>query len=155
MIDVFEKRKHEIDINMLSENLGVPVVAVNSKAERGKDELAKTVSRIAGTSPRVPYELNGETTDRDNSRIFARYGFISSAVQESVRHNDKIEHRVSERIDRVLTHKVFGLAILVLILLTVFQAIFSWATLPMDLLESGFGTLGDGVRTLLPAGILA
>ena len=155
MIDVFEKRKHQIDIGKLSKNLGVPVVAVNSKAERGKDELADTVSRIAGTTPRLPYELNGESVTGDHSRIFARYGFISNAVQESVRHNDKIEHRVSERIDRVLTHKVFGLAILVLILLTVFQAIFSWATLPMYLLESGFGALGDGVRTLLPAGILA
>ena len=155
MIDVFEKRKHEIDIGKLSKNLGVPVVAVNSKAERGKHELAETVSGIAGTTPRLPYELNGESEDGHNSRIFARYGFISNAVQESVRHNDKIEHRVSERIDRVLTHKVFGLAILVLILLTVFQAIFSWATLPMDLLESGFGALGDGVRSLLPEGILA
>jgi ferrous iron transport protein B len=155
MIDVFEKRKHEIDIDKLSETLGVPVIAVNSKAERGKDELAETVTRIAGTAPLRPYALNGESTDGDNSRIFARYGFISNAVQESVRHNDKIEHRVSERIDRILTHKVFGLAILVLILLTVFQAIFSWATLPMDLLESGFGALGDGVRTLLPEGILA
>jgi len=62
---------------------------------------------------------------------------------------------VSEKIDRVLTHKVFGLAILVIILLTVFQAIFSWATLPMDLLDKGFGELGDVVRASLPAGILA
>ena len=155
MIDVFEKRKHEIDISKLSETLGVPVIAVNSKAERGKDELAQTVSRIAGTTAKLPYELNGESADGDNARIFARYGFISNAVQESVRHNDKIEHRVSERIDRILTHKVFGLAILVLILLTVFQAIFSWATLPMDLLESGFGALGDGARAILPEGILA
>jgi ferrous iron transport protein B len=51
-------------------------------------------------------------------------------------------------------HKVFGLAILVLILLTVFQAIFSWATLPMDLLDKGFGALGDGVRASMPPGIL-
>jgi ferrous iron transport protein B len=45
--------------------------------------------------------------------------------------------------------------ILIAVLLTVFQAIFSWATLPMDLLEQGFGALGDGVRSVLPAGILA
>ena len=155
MIDVFEKRKHEIDISKLSATLGVPVIAVNSKAERGKAELADTVARLADTAPLLPYQLNGDGADGDNARIFARYGFISNAVQESVRHNDKIEHRVSERIDRVLTHRVFGLAILIVILLTVFQAIFSWATLPMDLLESGFGALGDGVRTVLPEGILA
>ena len=155
MIDVFEKRKHEIDIEKLSASLGAPVIAVNAKADRGKADLAEKVLEVAGTKPSVPYELNGGSPDGENAKIFARYNFISGAVQEAVRHNDKREHRISEKIDRVLTHKVFGLAILVLILLTVFQAIFSWATLPMDLLEQGFGALGDGARTLLPEGVLA
>ncbi len=157
MIDVFEKRKHEIDVEKLSAHLGVPVVPVNSKADRGKSELAEAVAEAgADGRTRVPaYIANGDSADGDNAKIFARYNFISTAVQESVRHNDTREHRISEKIDRVLTHKFFGLAILVLILLTVFQAIFSWATLPMDLLEQGFGALGDGVRGLLPEGILA
>src|SRR4029450_5914878 len=53
MIDVFEKRKHEIDIAKLSANLGVPVVAVNAKAERGKSELVAKVLEIAGTKGKV------------------------------------------------------------------------------------------------------
>ena len=36
----------------------------------------------------------------------------------------------------------------------VFQAIFSWASLPMDLLDQGFGALGDAVRSAMPAGVL-
>jgi ferrous iron transport protein B len=155
MIDLFEKQKHQIDIGHLSENLGVPVVAVNAKGDRGTEELAETVARLVGTEPELPSVLNGHAGDGDNAKIFARYNFISNAVQDSVEHNDKREHRISERIDRVLTHKVFGLVILVAVLLTVFQAIFSWATLPMDLLEQGFGAIGDGVRAVLPAGILA
>ena len=155
MIDVFEKRKHQIDIARLSRSLGVPVIAVNAKSERGKRELAGKVDELVGGTPKIPYDLNGGSPEGENARIFARYKFISSAVQDSVKHNDTREHRVSERIDRILTHKVFGLAILVLILLTVFQAIFSWATLPMDLLDKGFGALGDGVRASLPPGILA
>ena len=122
MIDVFEKRKHEIDIAKLSASLGVPVIAVNAKADRGKRELADTVGELAGSPGKVPHELNGGSPDGENARIFARYNFISNAVQDSVKHNDKREHRVSETIDRVLTHKVFGLAILVLILLSEFQA---------------------------------
>ena len=157
MIDVFEKQKHEIDIQRLSEKLGVPVIAVNAKGDRGKTELAEMVMElVTGTGAREPaFSLNGNSTGGDAAKIFARYNFISNAVQESVRHNDRREHRRSEKIDRILTHKFFGLAILVLILLTVFQAIFSWATLPMDLLEQGFGALGDGVRSFLPEGILA
>ena len=155
MIDVFEKQKHEIDIELLAKNLGVPVVAVNARGDRGIEELERAVRSLVDSRPTAAFHLNGTASDGENAKIFARYNFISTAVQDSVRHNDKREHRLSERIDRVLTHKVFGLAILVLILLTVFQAIFSWATLPMDLLEQGFGAIGEGVRTVLPPGILA
>ncbi|MBV9240414.1 MAG: ferrous iron transport protein B, partial [Acidobacteria bacterium] len=82
------------------------------------------------------------------------YNFISEVVQESVWHNDHAKHRISEKIDRILTHKFFGLLILVGVLLIVFQAIFSWARLPMDLLENGFGALQDLVRSSMPPGIL-
>ena len=75
-------------------------------------------------------------------------------MQESVKHSDLAEHNVSEKIDRVLTHKFFGLIILVAILLLVFQTIFSWATLPMDLLDQGFGALGEFARAAMPAGLL-
>lgn len=155
MIDIFEKQKHIIDIGRLSKLLKVPVIAVNSKGERGKAELAKTVAEIAGAKTNVPHELNGGAPEEVNAKIFARYNFISNAVQESVTHNDKREHQQSEKIDRILTHKFFGLLILVAILLTVFQAIFSWATLPMDLLDQGFGALADTARTAMPEGILA
>src|SRR5688572_9844385 len=82
MIDVFEKRKHEIDVEKLSAHLGVPVVPVNSKAERGKSELAEAVVRAGNHGhPRVPaYAPNGNGSDGDNSKIFARYNFISTAV---------------------------------------------------------------------------
>ena len=155
MIDVFEKQKHEIDVAKLSAMLQAPVVAINAKGGRGRNALADKVLEVADQKPSIPSELNGSAPKSTNEKIFARYNFISDAVQESVRHNDKESHRVSERIDRVLTHKFFGLLILVAVLLTVFQAIFSWATLPMDLLEQGFGTLADAARTVLPEGILA
>src|SRR3954451_5767889 len=43
MIDVFEKQKHEIDIRKLEQQLKVPVVAVNAKTGRGRDEFAEKV----------------------------------------------------------------------------------------------------------------
>ena len=155
MIDAFEKQKHEIDIDRLAKLLGVPVVAVNAKTSRGKDELVERVREAVASKNTIPFELNEDTNGGEHATIFARYNFISNAVQESVTHNDHREHRISDKIDRVLTHKFFGLLILVVILLFVFQAIFSWASLPMDLLEGGFGVLGDFARTHLPEGILA
>lgn len=152
MIDVFEKQQHEINIDKLSESLGVPVVAVNASAGRGLEELSDAIANVLDVSPKPTLSLNG---DGENARIFARYNFISNALQESVIHNDQAAHGLSEKIDRVLTHKFFGLLILIGILLLVFQTIFTWATVPMDLLEQGFGVLGDAVRSGLPQGILS
>ena len=155
MIDVFEKQGHEIDIEMLAVLLKTPVVAVNAKSGRGRLDLAEKIGEVMHTTPQVPYVYN-ETEDEagPHGKIFARYNFISGVVQDSVWHSDHQKHRISEKIDRVLTHRFFGLVILVAILLVVFQTIFSWARLPMDLLVNGFGALGDLARSQLPAGLL-
>jgi ferrous iron transport protein B len=156
MIDVYEKQEHEIDVEMLAALLKCPVVAVNAKTGRGKEALAKKVAEVIGTVPEVPqFEEIEDENPSTHRKIFARYKFIANAVQESTWHSDQKQHNISERIDRVLTHKFFGLVILVAVLLLVFQAIFSWASLPMDLLEKGFGAFGDFVKAEMPPGMLA
>jgi ferrous iron transport protein B len=155
MIDAFEKQKHQIDVEKLSTLLNAPVVPVNAKTGRGRDELSRKIREVVGTKPVVPYTFD-ETDDEagPHGKIFARYNFISHVVQESVLHSDLDKHLRSEKIDRVLTHPFFGLLILVGILLLIFQAIFSWASVPMDLLAQGFNAAADLVRNLLPAGML-
>lgn len=154
MIDVFEKQKHEIDIARLSKKLGVRVVAMDAKTGRGVEDLEREVAAAKGSLPNLKIEFDSDVSDDTNAKIFSRYKFISDAIQDSVRHNDRDAHRVSDKIDRVLTHKFFGLVILVAVLLLIFQTIFTWATVPMDLLDSGFGSLGDIVRSAMPTGVL-
>jgi len=166
MMDTAEKQNLEIDVEKLSRLLQVPVVAVKAKQRIGIGELSKQVLSAANNKklPKLEWisdELSAEEihlslTDNAaaNRPIFARYNFISDVYQEVVKPKDDAENGVSERIDRVLTHKFFGLVILVAILLLVFQTIFSWANLPMDLLEQGFGVLGDFVRANMGEGIL-
>ncbi len=155
MIDVFERQKHQIDVAKLSKLLQTPIVAVNSKTGRGIDELATKLKSVLDTRQAVPYVFDQSADEAGpNGKIFARYKFISNAVQESVVHSDLEQHRVSEKIDKVLTHKFFGLLILIAVLLLVFQTIFSWASLPMDLLDQGFGAAATTVRDYMPPGIL-
>lgn len=154
MIDLFEKQKHQIDIRKMSQLLHVPVVAVNAAAGRGIAELADAVGSVIGKKTTPPFKVEA-ANNSENAAIFARYAFISAVLQECVRHNDKAAHDFSEKLDRVLTHRFFGLLILVGVLLLVFQAIFSWAALPMELLEGVFGTAADFAREILPKGILA
>ena len=157
MVDSFERRQHKIDLVKLSKLLGVPVVAVKASEGSGRVELESALLSVVGKSPVFPFHTNGDGEDieGENARIFTRYTFISNVVQESVEHNDRGAHELSEKIDRVLTHKFFGLLILLLVLLVVFQTIFTWASVPMDLLEQGFGWLGDVVKAGLPAGIVS
>lgn len=155
MIDEFEKQKHEINVAKLSNMLKTPVVSLDARNGRGIAELSAKVTEVIGSEPRIPAELNGNLGTDDNAKIFGRYKFISDMVQSAVRHNDRDAHRISDKIDAVLTHRFFGLLILAAVLLLIFQTIFSWATLPMDLLDQGFGAFGDFVRASMPEGILA
>lgn len=167
MIDQAEKQNIVIDKRKLSQMLQVPVVGINAKQKIGIAELAETVlSAVENKEIAHPQWLPETVLDAEeihlslsdnadaNRQIFARYNFISDVYQETVRSKDALEGGVSERIDRVLTHKFFGLVILVGVLLLVFQTIFSWASLPMDLLEQGFGALGDLARAQMPPGVL-
>lgn len=80
-----------------------------------------------------------------------RYRYISKILDTSVRRltEPKLVSQ-SEKIDRVLTHKIWGLLIFLFVLFLVFQSIFTLAQYPMDLIDSGFGLLGDWTRHHLP-----
>ena len=165
MVDVAEKQSLEINTKKLAELLQIPVVEVKATQKIGITELAGKVFEAAKNQTLTTnQEFSANETDfihlslQDdnaiNKKIFARYNFISEVYQETVVPKPTDERNISEKIDRVLTHKFFGLIILIGVLLLVFQTIFSWATLPMDLLEAGFGALGDFTRTNMPEGLL-
>ena len=62
------------------------------------------------------------------------------------------EARTRERIDRVLTHRIFGPVIFVLLMGAIFQSVFEWAAPLMDLIDTGVAALGGFVGSHLPAG---
>lgn len=155
MTDSAARQKIDIDIKKLSHLLKIPVVAVNASQRKGLDELSDVVLKAVGSELEMPAELISTGDESGNSKIFTRYNFISQIFQETIKSKEPFVKSISEKIDAVLTHKIFGLLILIGILLFVFQAIFSWANVPMDLLEKGFGGLGDVVRANLPAGLLS
>lgn len=160
MFDEAEKKGINIDVAKLSHMLRVPVVAVVAGKGRGLDELNAAVSRAVRSKIKPSMDLPSPKTMHPefgggDASIVQRYAWISNVVQESVVENNPRETRyLSEKLDGVLTHKVFGLLILAAILLFVFQSIFSWASLPMDLLDKGFGSLADLTRSSLAPGLL-
>ena len=91
-----------------------------------------------------------------HAEIMGRYQWISSILAPVIqRHKDPSERTLTDRIDALLTHRVAGPVIFILLLALVFQAVFSWAVPAMDLVEAGMTGLGRLARAILPAGALA
>ncbi|TXK36623.1 ferrous iron transport protein B [Pontibacter qinzhouensis] len=98
------------------------------------------------------------------NETIARYTRINELLLDVVRVEkaDKDE-KFSNRLDQILTHKVFGYLIFFTILFLVFQAVFSWASYPMDLIDEGIAGLNSLIQenfsgplvNLLTEGVIA
>ena len=81
-----------------------------------------------------------------------RYGFVSGACQESIKHTVESRHNLSDKIDSVVTHPLLGLPIFALMMYLLFQLTF-WVGNPLvDWLDLGKEHLAGFVRTLGPEG---
>ena len=69
-------------------------------------------------------------------------------------HSDPKLETYSNRIDKILTHRIFGFAIFFAILFLIFQSIFAWSEYPMSLIEQLFMWLTDVGTQILPSGLL-
>lgn len=86
--------------------------------------------------------------------VRSRYAWIREVVKDAISKPDHPVVTFSDRIDRVLTHRVFGLAFFAFLMLVVFQAIYTWAAPFMDLIDGAFTRLGDAVGSAMPDGVL-
>jgi len=64
------------------------------------------------------------------------------------------DSHIGDRIDAVVLHPLLGYVILAALLFLIFQAVFSWSKVPMDLIKTMVDALGHAVQTALPSGIL-
>lgn len=86
----------------------------------------------------------------------SRYGWIREATVGCVQRPAQRPVTWTDRIDRVLTHKVWGTLFFLVLMFVVFQALFTWAAPLMDLIKEGFASLGDAIKSseVLPPGPL-
>jgi ferrous iron transport protein B len=82
-----------------------------------------------------------------------RYQFINGVLKETLKVDVGAAKDLRSRLDRILTHKVWGYFIFFGILLLIFQAIYSWSSYPMDLIDEAFVFLSEWTKTNLPAGV--
>ncbi|MDH4057349.1 MAG: ferrous iron transport protein B [Cyclobacteriaceae bacterium] len=85
-----------------------------------------------------------------------RYGFIQELMDKiTLEQDDPLIESKSTKLDKVLTHPVFGYTIFFAVLFLIFQSIFAWATTPMDLIDTLFANLSNYLKEVLPPGPLS
>ena len=83
-----------------------------------------------------------------------RYKFINDVLKETQTIDTANAKDLRSRLDRILTHKIWGYVIFFAILLLIFQVIYDWASYPMDLIDETFASLSEWIKNTLPAGAL-
>lgn len=90
-----------------------------------------------------------------SKEILKRYEIIDKVIKEAVVYNLQKSRNLTERLDKVFTHKIFGYVFFFAVLFVIFQSIFAWAKAPMDFIDFTFSELSIYLKTNLPKGVLA
>jgi ferrous iron transport protein B len=98
--------------------------------------------------------LEAAGIDWRGAAIEGRYALIGALKENVLRVEDTFEETFSDRLDRIVTHRFWGMLIFVAIMGVMFFTIFSFAKLPMDLLQGAVSWAGGWVGGLLPEGPL-
>ncbi|MGY3584369.1 ferrous iron transport protein B [Bradyrhizobium sp. USDA 4341] len=146
MIDIARRRGVTIDLDRMSQELGLPIVTSVAVRKGGVDELLKRTDEFLARSQQAtasewatPTIADLKAAQREADRI------IAAAVTLPTKPDT-----LTNRIDSVVLHPVWGLVILAVILFVMFQAVFTWAQPAMELLSDGFSALGQLIHDLLP-----
>ena len=151
MIDIAAARGIEIDLDRMSAELGLPVVASTAVRKAGMAALHARLDRMLdeGLAPRGALEWTHPTaTDlraalREADRVIAASVRLPAAPRTA-----------TSAIDTVVLHPVAGPIILLGLMFAMFQAVFAGAAPIMDLIAAGFESLAAVVEATLPAGLL-
>ncbi|WP_410478287.1 ferrous iron transport protein B [Pedobacter frigiditerrae] len=207
MTDLARKEGIHVNVNKLSERLGIQVVAMSARKNDGLDVLKKAISHTTAISTQIngvdvkPFapeaiaevkekiktendyyalqvlhqhehlaffteteqdEIEAiekahqfESAKLQGAETVARYRYLSTVLTDIVFDTGaEKKFKITDKLDSILTHKVWGFAIFILILFVIFNAIFSWATYPMDWIEASFGWITEFGHQHLPTGLL-
>jgi len=149
MSDEARLRGIHIDEQALSAELGMPVVSTVATATDGDSALRKLLDDPAILQLRANPESLSNATDNSGQQTHADHERVQVILRKL-----NLDHLVpdlkTERLDRFLLHPVFGPIMLVVLLFMIFQAMFSWAQVPMDFIKDTSDNLAVLVADLLP-----
>jgi ferrous iron transport protein B len=142
MVDMAARDGLVIDAAKLSAALGVPVIETVAVRRKGTDDLKAALEATnSASSLTIQEEFSARTSQ---ARAIAKLAIVSESVG----------HAAGRSLDKIALHPVIGPVLLALLLFTMFQAVFAWATPFADAIDGGFGALQGWVKDVMPDTIL-
>ncbi|WP_267396924.1 MULTISPECIES: ferrous iron transporter B [unclassified Sphingomonas] len=146
MVDLAERDGLVLDPAVLERELGVTVVPTVAVRKRGLDALRGAVADAVGGGGVVRTPARPIEAGADMAGLQRRARQIAAAATVS----ETAGRRWANLLDAVALHPVAGPLVLVAILFLMFQAVFSWATVPADLIDAGFADLQGLIKASMP-----
>jgi len=152
----------DIDKPTLEILLKTKVALVSSKANKGIDYLKKLIGNYQDLNiepcfveqETVMSKFVKDSNKKHHLETVRRYQFLKVVLDKTFTVSPNKAKDLRSYLDRVLLHKYFGYFVFFTLLFTIFQALFSWSTVPMDFIDELFATLSNKAKISLPAGPL-
>jgi len=161
--DSAKRRGVKIDIDALSNELGIPCVFFNPRREKNIEPIKQLLKNFAQP------KLVGQPTQLSNRlHTYWNQGKLPGLSEETLRRYIDIEKVIQRtttkfpvglksitlKLDQYFTHKWLGYILFAMIMMVLFQGVFSLAAKPMEWIELGFQQLTQRIDILLPAGMV-
>ena len=117
-------------------------------------EALPTPTYLKAQIDKAREELTSQAIDSYSYETTKRYHWINEVVRRSVARAPHTGPTLSDKIDRIVTHKIFGTAIFFVIMAVMFQSIFTWASPIMDAIDGLVSELGSILGESLPDGLV-
>ena len=158
MSDIAFRRGKKADIQKLeAEFPGVVIVEMSARVKLGVERLKEAidtfvVSPIQSTFTTDFHLLPMDDLENQSIETETRYSKIRKIIEKVIPEKETLDDSKSNRIDRILVHPILGYLIFTLVLFVLFQFIYVFAALPMDLIDGSFATLSSWLHESLPTG---
>ncbi len=155
MADELDQRGGRVRDEILAAHLGVEVVRTNARAGEGLDAVRAFLTRAADAGPRPSRGAStvsnvGKGTPLPMVDAFATRRARIREVVRAAEYRPPGPSTLSERLDAVFLHRVFGPLVFLVVVVLVFQAIFTWAVPFMDGVQAVVAASGVWVGSMLP-----
>jgi ferrous iron transport protein B len=161
MSDIANKRGKNVNIQELETQFpGIVIVETSARVGLGMNRLKEAIDSFKPIANRETFTphftiLAKDDLDNQSKEAEERYAHIQEIINKVVVKKEVEEDTTSSKIDRVLVHPILGYLLFTLVLFILFQFIYVFAALPMDLIDGSFASLSGWAQEMLPKGLFS